>query len=496
MTRQNGDPREPLECTAGPGSPASAPQRPIASRAAAKAPGGAPPEPAGSGRAPERGAESAADSAAFWGAPVRTAELANGLRLVVAEDAGKPLVSTALWYGVGARDERPGESGLAHFLEHMMFKGSEKYGAGEVDRLTQGLGGSNNAFTSHDATVYTFNLPAARWRTALEIEADRLQTLLLDPDEVDSEREVVLEEIAMYESDPWDALDQAVVRELFAGHPYAEPVLGHRERMRLHGPDDLRAFQRAHYRLDNAVLAVAGACDLDELAGEAERIFAGVGRRSPSGARAGVAPAVGERQRGRVERRRGETARLLFAAQAPGACEPAHPVWRMAIAVLTAGRGSRLHRRLVEEERCATWINGDLSETVGPATASVMLEVPPGVEPERPERVLWEEIQRLADRSPDDAELRRARRMMKADFVFAHERAARQAVALGAEEMLFGRGHYQRLFERLEEVRPEDLQAVGAELLAGRSVVGWSLPTVAGGSQGTLAEASSPGALA
>ena len=200
-------------------------------------------------------------------------ELDSGLRLVVREEPGKPLVSSALWYGVGTRHETAQQSGLAHFLEHMMFKGSERFGAGEVDRITQGLGGTNNAFTSHDATVYTFTVPATSWRTVLEIEVDRLGTLLLDPDEVESERQVILEEIAMYESDPWDALDQAVVRRLFGDHPYGQPVLGWPEAMRAHTAADLRRFRDQHYRPDNATLVLCGGIDADEAVSFAAEVF-------------------------------------------------------------------------------------------------------------------------------------------------------------------------------------------------------------------------------
>src|SRR5207244_7983610 len=118
-----------------------------------------------------------------------------------------PLVASVLYYRVGTRDEPAGRGGVAHFLEHMMFKGSARFGPGEIDRRTQALGGINNAFTSHDSTAYYFNFAADRWTEALTIEADRMAGLTLNPDEVASERQVILEEIAMYASEPWDALE-------------------------------------------------------------------------------------------------------------------------------------------------------------------------------------------------------------------------------------------------------------------------------------------------
>ena len=119
---------------------------------------------------------------------IRTRQLSNGLEVCLVERSHVPVVATALCYRAGPLDERPGQEGLAHFLEHMMFRGSSGYGAGEVDRLTQALGGSNNAYTSHDCTAYFFTFARDRWTTALEIEADRLSGLTLDPAALEAER--------------------------------------------------------------------------------------------------------------------------------------------------------------------------------------------------------------------------------------------------------------------------------------------------------------------
>jgi zinc protease len=147
------------------------------------------------------------------------ARLGNGLTVCVLENRQAPVVTTAISYRAGTRDEPPGHGGVAHFLEHMMFKGAARFGPGEIDRRTQALGGSNNAFTSHDATTYYFSFAADRWTEALAIEADRMGGLSLDPKQVASERRVIREEIAMYDSEPWDALEVAVQARLFRGHP-------------------------------------------------------------------------------------------------------------------------------------------------------------------------------------------------------------------------------------------------------------------------------------
>ena len=169
--------------------------------------------------------------AAGWPLP-RVRRLACGLTVGLVERRQAPVVSTVLCYRAGAAAEPPRLAGLAHFLEHMMFKGSPGYAAGEVDRITQRLGGANNAYTSHDATLYQFSFAADRWHQALAIEADRMAALRLEPAQVEAERQVILEELSMVEDDPWDALELAVLAEHYGERAYGRPVLGRRGSLR------------------------------------------------------------------------------------------------------------------------------------------------------------------------------------------------------------------------------------------------------------------------
>src|SRR5438094_3879153 len=133
--------------------------------------------------------------------PVTRQVLPNGLTVLVQERHTAPVVTTMMWYKVGSRDEVPGSTGLAHFLEHLMFKGTRRIGKGMVDRLTYQNGGSNNAFTSNDYTAFHFNFPKHHWKVALQIEADRMRNLLMDPVEFESERKVIMEERRQMEDD-------------------------------------------------------------------------------------------------------------------------------------------------------------------------------------------------------------------------------------------------------------------------------------------------------
>jgi len=414
--------------------------------------------------------------------------LANGLTVALVDNPQAPLVTTALCYRAGTRDEPAGHGGVAHFLEHMMFKGSAHFGPGEVDRRTQALGGANNAFTSHDATTYYFSFAADRWQIALDIEADRMAGLSLEPREVESERRVILEEIAMYEDDPWDALDQEVERTMFDGHPYGRPVLGTREELLATGPAELAAFHRARYRPGAAVLAVAG--DLSSLAGAGRAPAEGRKRaldrvreafeEVPDGG--GSRPAVPTPARPshcvRIERRRGEVARMMLALPAPAAASPDFPAARLLASLLGAGRGSRLYRVLVDEGQLCSWTAAGLSEALDPTSMTVVAEVLPGVEPERVEAAVFNILADLATRPPTAAETARAREVLLADWAFGHERISQQGLTVAADLALLGQGWTEATLQEMAALGREDLFRAAANLLRPErgSVLGWSLP--------------------
>ncbi len=399
---------------------------------------------------------------------------ANGLTVCVVENRRVPVVATAVIYGAGTRDEVPGLGGVAHFLEHMMFKGSANYGPGEIDHLTRALGGSNNAFTSHDSTVYYFTFAADRWRRALDIERDRMAGLLLDPTEVKSERQVILEEISMYEGEPWDALDREVAAQLYAPHPYGRPVLGTREDLAAIDDKVLREFHQRFYRPSNAVLVIAGDVEpaVDDVVEEA---FAGL--EGASLERSSVAPrseALGLR---RFERRQGEVARMLLTFPAPAASDVDHPKLMLLSGVLGTGRSSRLHRALVDEGQLCVWVSADLQESIDPGSLTVALEVVPGVEPARVEAEVLRQIDLLRCKGPTTDEVARAQRMFTADWVFGHEKVFQQAFLAGSALALFDLEHPWRYFEHLLSANATQLADAAERHLrpTAGGVLGWSL---------------------
>src|SRR5262245_53949564 len=187
--------------------------------------------------------------------------LANGFKALVLPRTHAPVTVCDLYYPAGSVDEPAGKTGLAHFVEHMLFKGTDRFPKGQIDRLAFEAAGQSNAETSEDCTHYWFAFPAERWELALAVEADRMTGASFDPREVEAERQVIAEERAREMDSPLGRLDQTHLAVSYLVHPYRNPVLGWPDDLRSASVDDLTAFYRARYRPDGAVLVIVGALD-------------------------------------------------------------------------------------------------------------------------------------------------------------------------------------------------------------------------------------------
>lgn len=410
-----------------------------------------------------------------------SSRLANGLEVHLLRNADAPVVTTALTYRVGSRHEPRGRSGIAHFLEHMMFKGSLRFGPGEIDQRTRALGGSNNAFTTHDTTTYYFSFAAGVWEQALAIEADRMQGLENAAHQVESERSVILEELAMYEAEPWDALDRRVQSTLFGEHPYGRPIIGCREDVGATSAADLADFHRRHYRPDNAVLIVAGAIEetaLDRVSEAFEAVMpadvAALGTIEATDA-----PAAPD-DRIRFETVRGGVSRLLLALPAPAADHRDFPSLRMLCALLTGGRSGRLNDRLVERESLCGWVSASPGEGELAGSVQIAAELVPGADRARVETIVLEELAELRNTVVDDTRLSRTRRLVEADWVFAHERIESQALTLTQACALAGPGYPDEQLAAIARLDGPSLRLSARRYLDPEqgSVLGWSVAEI------------------
>ena len=413
------------------------------------------------------------------GAEVSEHRLRNGMRVLVAERHDDPVVASVLYYPVGARNETEREAGVSHFLEHMMFKGSRRFGKGEVDRVTTELGGQNNAFTGYDHTAYWFEFASDRWERALDIEADRMSALLLDRAEFDSERAVVLEELAMGEDDPWRVLARHVESALFPRHPYGRPIIGYADTLEALSPAEMSDYYERFYHPANATLVIAGdvsrAKALREVRARFGKLPAGSAYAAADPPRPPLEEPPGER---RVETRwDDEASRLLMAWPTVAVGTDEDYALDLALIVLASGRLSRLQRRLVFDAGLASSISASNDTRVEGGAFWLFAECSQGVDPAELERVIDEELARLAAKKVSAAELRRAKAVMRSSDAFEGETVSDLAEELGEWAVDYD---WRMAFDgsaRHDAVTAEDVRQATARLLVPRRrVVGWSLP--------------------
>src|SRR6476620_1250551 len=202
---------------------------------------------------------------AFATEDVRRTVLSSGLVVLTKEVHTSPIVTSMIWYRVGSRNEELGHTGKSHFLEHMLFKGTDRFKKGEIDLLTLKNGGGNNAFTSHDFTAYYFNFASDRWEIALDIEADRIVNCAFDPEEFEAEKKVVIEELRMGLDSPWGLLMQELDATAYKVHPYRNPVIGWLQDVERATDAEQQAYYRKHYHPGNATLVLSGDFETDRV---------------------------------------------------------------------------------------------------------------------------------------------------------------------------------------------------------------------------------------
>ena len=412
------------------------------------------------------------------GATINEAQLKNGLDVLIAERHDDPVVCVILYYAVGSVSESDAEAGMSHFLEHMMFKGSALYQKGEVDRLTTMLGGQNNAFTGKDHTAYWMRFASDRWETALEIEADRMRGLTLDPLEFDAERQVVLEELSMGLDDPWSVLMSAVETALFGRHPYARPIIGYPESLKAMTPEMMRAFHARFYHPANAKLVIAG--DVEPKAAlKAVEAFLGALPPGPkdAGAFALPTPPPGEAN-SRMTLSWDDQGRRLCMAW-PGALVGSEADYDldMIAEVLTGGKASRLVKRLVDDEGLAISVSMSNDTRVHGGAIWLMAECKSGIAPEVLESAIDEELQRLCEENVPKSELKRVLARLLSGDIQQGETVSELAEELGGMAIDL---HWDRAFDggvHHALVTPKRLKATAQALLSPmRRIVGWSLP--------------------
>ncbi|MDE2636572.1 MAG: pitrilysin family protein [Chloroflexota bacterium] len=408
--------------------------------------------------------------------------LPNGLTILLREAHSAPVISWWLAYRVGSRNEPTGLTGISHWVEHMMFKGTERFPAGMLDREIDHAGGQWNAFTSMDATKYFETLPAGKIDIAMEAEADRMTNAIFDPDETESERTVIISERQGAENQPTFWLQEEVRAAAFRVHGYHHEIIGDEADLRRMTRDDLYHHYRRHYNPANAAAIAVGAFDSDEMLAKIERLFASIEASAAPDLFSRAEPAQSGERRVVVERP-GKTAFFELCHRAPAAD---HEDWfklQIMNAILSGSGGasdnktSRLYRALVKTE-IAAGVGAWLTPTVDPYLYSIIVTLRDDRQPQEAEEALLAEIARLQADGVSDAELEKARKQTRAAFAYSAESVTEQAYGL-AQSFILGDVHwFDRYSERLMAVSAEDVLEVANHYLAPRKrVVGILNPT-------------------
>ena len=407
--------------------------------------------------------------------PIHERVLENGLRAIVIPSRQSPIVVCDLSYPVGSFDDPPGLTGLAHFVEHMLFKGTKRFPKGRIDRLVAESAGHSNAESGEDATRYWFAFPSESWEIALEIEADRMRGARFQRDEIELESRVIREERSRELDTPQGRLDQALFAQMYARHPYRNPIVGWPEDLARISARDLRAFYREHYRPDGAVMVIAGEVD-------------------PGRTLDRVSEVMGRVPRGEFERRRRvvdeppQVGRREFVIEDAESGARGVLAWRTAprgdddavaldvLADLLCGcRQARLWERLVESGRLATWVDAQCSACWREGQFMIQIEGPSSANLEEAQRRILDELADLSSRGPTPGEIDRARRRIDASRRWEGQDPMNLAAAVGSAALWGDWRAWRHEYHAALAVTAEDVARVAARHLVDSNLtVGWS----------------------
>ncbi len=404
--------------------------------------------------------------AAFTKADVKVHTLANGLKVLLVEDHNVPTVAYYTFFRVGSRNERPGLTGVSHFIEHMMFNGTAAFGPGEFDRRMEFRGGSNNAYTGDDMTAYTDWFPPAALEAMIAMEADRMQGSAFVPEVFESERGVIASERRMGVDNDNDAiLNENVRATAIMAHPYHWDVIGWMSDILSWRRDEVVAYYRTFYAPNNAFLVVVGDFDpattLDLIKKYYEPIKASP---PPPPVTTAEPPQLGPKSV--LIRKEAQAPSFQVVWHGPKASDPDFLPLSILATPLVNGESSRLYRRLVREEQLALRVSGGIGETIDPFLFTIDVKPRPGADLDKIDRVIEEELAKVRDKGITPQEFEKALNGVRNDFYRGLQTVAGKANQLGTYELLYG--DFGKLFTVTDEfaaVKIDRVREVAAKYL-------------------------------
>jgi zinc protease len=393
--------------------------------------------------------------------PVSTRTLKNGMKVLVQPDHSIPNVALYIFYRIGSRNEHPGTTGLSHFFEHMMFNGAKKYGPGDLDKVMEANGGSNNAYTTQNVTVYQDWFPRSALPLIYDIEADRIRDLTFDPKKIASEREVVASERRLsVDNDNGGLLDEQLWATAFIAHTYQWPVVGWMSDIEHWTMEDLKHHFEMGYSPSNATMVVVGDVSPEEIFQLCEKYIEPIPSHAPPPPVTTVEPEqMGERRL--VVHKPAELPLVMIGYHVSKTDDPDFYAINILRSVLFQGESSRMYQRLVDKDQLALDVSSYVEPAFDPTLAIITAQPRQGVDPQACEKAIYEELERIKSAPISDQELEKAKNARLVEFYREMRTINGRANTIGTYEVFMG--DYNKLFDAAKSystVTKEDVQRV------------------------------------
>lgn len=398
---------------------------------------------------------------------IKEEKLKNGLKIIFIEDHSSPIATFQVWYKVGSIDEPEYKSGISHLLEHLMFRGSKKYPGNVFSKIVQSNGGVDNAFTTKDYTVYFQKLAPSKLNISIDLESDRMANLLLQKEDFDLEKKIVLEERRQrYEDTPENLIIEEVIGVAFKAHPYRRPVIGWTEDIQSISFEDIKEHYKKFYCPNNAFIIVAGNIKKEDIIDQIRDSFERIPSCENGENKKQLYETKQHGERRVILRKKTHLPILAMAYKVPAYPKRDSLSLEILSTILGEGKSSRLYRKLVNEKGLVV----DVGTSNSPLSRDdflffVLASIKDIAKIEEVERIIREEIEKIKNELPSELELEKAKNQVEASFLFSQDSAFGHALMLGKFEIL---GNWRLMNEYREgiiKVSKKDIQEVARKYL-------------------------------
>ncbi|MCX7988867.1 MAG: insulinase family protein [Thermodesulfovibrio sp.] len=386
----------------------------------------------------------------------------NGLKLIIIEDHSSPVATFQVWYKIGSIDEPEGKAGISHLLEHLMFRGSKNYPGNVFSKIIQSHGGIDNAFTTKDYTVYFQKLTPSKVSVAIDLESDRMENLLLQKEDFELEKKIVLEERRQrYEDDPENLIIEEVIGTAFKVHSYRKPVIGWAEDIQSITFEDIQEHYHKYYCPENAFIIVAGDIRKDEIIEKIREKFEKIPscKNSKKAKKLYEPKQYGERRL--ILKKQTHLPMLVMAYKVPAYPNIDSLSLEILSTILGEGKSSRLYRKLVNEKGLVV----DIGTSNSPLSRDgflffIVASIKDTEKIEEVEKIIRQEIEKIKNELPSEKEIEKAKNQVEASFLFSQDSVFGHALILGKFEIIGSWKMINNYRHDIIKISPQDVQSV------------------------------------